>query len=142
MSLFNRIRDWFRPAPKLSPAEAQKVLTAAYRQMVDEASGVPDVMHGEAGFVPVSYYDKTACTETEIGNAAYFGAAPRDPIQELIEKHGLPELAARAFAEDLLGQVTEAIIECDPSPKAILHEPYRTVMNYVDCKLHGREDLL
>ncbi len=37
----------------------------------------------------------------------------------------------KRFADRILEEVTDVICECDPSPKMILHEPYRTV----DCAI-------
>lgn len=78
MKIFARFRNWYRNwrhPLRLTPAEAQDVLNKAYRKMVDNVSGLPPVMHGEVGFVPVSSYDdKTPCTETEIGNVVYHGS--------------------------------------------------------------------
>lgn len=65
-------RNWRNPI-RLTPTEALHLQNAAYRQLRDEMSGIPAVMHGEAGFVPVSYNDGRPCTETEIGN---FGPGP------------------------------------------------------------------
>lgn len=41
-----------------------------------------------------------------------------------------PDVIER-FAELVLDKAADAVIESDTSPKAILHEPYRTVTNNV-----------
>ncbi len=71
MKTYRRLLAWYRNwrnPVRMTLAEAQAVQNAAYRRMIDNASGLPPVMHGEAGFVPVSYYDGKVCTETEIGS--------------------------------------------------------------------------
>lgn len=37
-----------------------------------------------------------------------------------------------AFVNQLVDDVCDTIIECDPSPKMILHEPYRSIVSAVD----------
>ena len=54
-----------------------------------------------------------------------------DRLQAMIDESGLEPVAARRLADAILEQVDELIIDCDPNPKMILHEPYRTVLNTV-----------
>jgi hypothetical protein len=36
------------------------------------------------------------------------------------------------FAELIIQECIDVVIDCDESPKMILHEPYRTIMNRID----------
>lgn len=56
-------------------------------------------------------------------------------LADLLKEHGVQ--STPVLVDALATLVFEAIAEQDPSPKMILHEPYRTIANEADLYLRG-----
>ena len=63
-----------------------------------------------------------------------------DKIKKLAEQAGLemcgcgcntPTRQSAKFAKLIINECCDVVINSDPSPKMILHEPYRTIMNNI-----------
>jgi len=59
------------------------------------------------------------------------GGSESSNLDTIIGESGLDPVAAKALAQSILDKVDDIIIESDPSPKMVLHEPYRTIRNSV-----------
>ena len=45
------------------------------------------------------------------------------------------------LAEQILDEVYDVVHGCDPSPKMIAHEPYRSITNTIDNHFSGSEEI-
>lgn len=50
------------------------------------------------------------------------------------------ELDEEKFAELIINECTDVVIDCDENPKMILHEPYRTIINRINEHFFGVEE--
>lgn len=70
----------------------------------------------------------------------------KEAIRKLWYEAGAGQLSVQQeeiierFAELVVEKCADTVIESDPSPKAILHEPYRTIMNNVMESLDDDKD--
>lgn len=57
---------------------------------------------------------------------------PNPKLREMIMNKGIiPEDEHYSIAEQVIQECIDVVLNSDPSPKMIAHEPYRTIMNNI-----------